>query len=290
MEQLRKRLVSEQVEARGVRDPLVLAAMRKVPRELFVPQRFKGEAYEDRPLSIGAGQTISQPYIVAFMVEALALRGGEKVLEIGAGSGYAAAILAEIAGEVFTIERIGQLAERAAASLADAGYHNVHVRHADGTEGWIDRGCPAPAVRRVHLDRQDQCGQTVRCRRASRTTRHLSLRALATPIQFLEVWSQSSQNAPSFERLHTRTLWVNTGDVGTLDGSDFLLAIDEQPTSIPSSIALPVASALVRWPGLGGACACMPRRCSPPYASQITKDFLQVEFRAGQVDRLSARD
>lgn len=138
MEQLRKRLVSEQVEARGVRDPLVLAAMRKVPRERFVPQRFKGEAYEDRPLSIGAGQTISQPYIVAFMVEALALRGGEKVLEIGAGSGYAAAILAEIAGEVFTIERIGQLAERAAASLADAGYHNVHVRHADGTEGWID--------------------------------------------------------------------------------------------------------------------------------------------------------
>ena len=138
MEQLRKRLVSEQVEARGVRDPLVLAAMRKVPREHFVPQRFKGEAYEDRPLSIGAGQTISQPYIVAFMVEALALRGGEKVLEIGAGSGYAAAVLAEIAGEVFTIERIGQLADRAAANLADAGYHNVHVRHADGTEGWID--------------------------------------------------------------------------------------------------------------------------------------------------------
>ena len=138
MEQLRKRLVSEQVEARGVRDPLVLAAMRKVPRELFVPQRSKGEAYEDRPLSIGSGQTISQPFIVAFMVEALALRGGEKVLEIGAGSGYAAAVLAEIAGEVFTIERIGELAERAAASLADAGYHNVHVRHADGTQGWSD--------------------------------------------------------------------------------------------------------------------------------------------------------
>jgi protein-L-isoaspartate(D-aspartate) O-methyltransferase len=138
IEQLRQRLVSEQVKARGVRDPLVLAAMRKVPREHFVPPRFKDAAYEDRPLSIGAGQTISQPYIVAFMVEALALRGGEKVLEIGAGSGYAAAVLAEIAGEVFTIERIGQLAERAAANLADAGYHNVHVRHADGTEGWKD--------------------------------------------------------------------------------------------------------------------------------------------------------
>src|SRR5688500_8863529 len=139
MEQLRKRLVSEQVEGRGVRDSLVLGAMRKVPRERFVPQSLKREAYEDRPLSIGAGQTISQPYIVAFMVEALALRGGEKVLEVGGGSGYAAAVLAEIAGEVFTIERIGQLAERAAGNLADAGYHNVHVRHADGTEGWKDQ-------------------------------------------------------------------------------------------------------------------------------------------------------
>ena len=86
MEQLRKRRVSEQVEGRGVRDSLVLGAMRKVPRERFVPQRLKREAYEDRPLSIGAGQTISQPYIVAFMVEALALRGGEKVLEVGGGS------------------------------------------------------------------------------------------------------------------------------------------------------------------------------------------------------------
>ena len=92
--------------SRGVRD-LSCWLPCASPRELFVPERFKGEAYEDRPLSIGTGQTISQPYIVAFMVEALALRGGEKVLEIGAGSGYAAAVLAEIAGEVFTIERIG---------------------------------------------------------------------------------------------------------------------------------------------------------------------------------------
>ncbi|MCC7250568.1 protein-L-isoaspartate(D-aspartate) O-methyltransferase [Hyphomicrobium sp.] len=135
---LRERFVSEQIEARGVRDPRVLAAMRKVPREQFVPEHLKGEAHADSPLPIGGGQTISQPYIVAFMIEALALRGGEKVLEIGAGSGYAAAVLAEIAGEVFTIERIGQLAERAATSLADAGYTNVHVRHADGTEGWSD--------------------------------------------------------------------------------------------------------------------------------------------------------
>lgn len=138
MERRRDRLVSRQVEARGVRDALVLAAMRGVRRELFVPNDLREEAYDDTPLPIGSGQTISQPYIVAFMIEALALRGGEKVLEIGAGSGYAAAVLAEIAGEVFTIERIGQLAERAAANLASAGCDNVHVRHADGTEGWSD--------------------------------------------------------------------------------------------------------------------------------------------------------
>jgi protein-L-isoaspartate(D-aspartate) O-methyltransferase len=138
MEQRRDRLVTRQVEARGVRDPLVLAAMRAVARELFVPADVRDEAYDDTPLPIGSGQTISQPYIVAFMIEALALRGGEKVLEIGAGSGYAAAVLAQIAKEVFTIERIGQLAERAAANLASAGCDNVHVRHADGTEGWSD--------------------------------------------------------------------------------------------------------------------------------------------------------
>ena len=133
------RFVSEQIEARGVRDPLVLDAMRKVPREVFVPKELKSEAYEDSPLPIGAGQTISQPYIVAFMIEALCLRGGEKVLEIGAGSGYAAAVLAQIAREVFTIERIGQLAERAARNLDKAGYNNIHVRHADGTEGWAEK-------------------------------------------------------------------------------------------------------------------------------------------------------
>lgn len=134
----RKRFVREQIEARGVRDRLVLSAMRKVPRELFVPERIRDEAYLDSPLPIGGGQTISQPYIVAFMIEALALQGGEKVLEIGAGSGYAAAVLAEIAEEVFTVERIGQLAERAATNLSDAGYRNVHVLHADGTEGWAN--------------------------------------------------------------------------------------------------------------------------------------------------------
>ena len=132
----RERMVRQQVRARGVRDERVLAAMKRVRRQAFVPAGVQHQAYQDRPLPIAEGQTISQPFIVAYMIEALALSGGEKVLEIGAGSGYAAAVLAEIAGEVFTIERIGQLAEKAAAHLSDEGYDNVHVMHADGTRGW----------------------------------------------------------------------------------------------------------------------------------------------------------
>jgi protein-L-isoaspartate(D-aspartate) O-methyltransferase len=133
---LRHEMVEKAIFARGVRSELVLNAMRKVPREAFLPQQLHEFAYEDAPLPIEAGQTISQPYIVAFMTEALALRGGEKVLEIGAGSGYAAAVLAEIAGDVYTVERIGQLAGKAASTLADLGYQNVHVLHGDGTKGW----------------------------------------------------------------------------------------------------------------------------------------------------------
>lgn len=141
----RMKMVAEQIQSRGVRDSLVLAAMGKVHREAFVPERLREVAYEDRPLPIAADQTISQPYIVAYMVEALALKGGEKVLEIGAGSGYAAAVLAEIAGEVYTVERIGQLAEKAASTLMDQGYDNVHVIHADGTRGW-DEHAPFDAI------------------------------------------------------------------------------------------------------------------------------------------------
>ena len=136
--QNRERMVAEQILARGVRDKRVLDAMSRVSREAFVPENVRNLAYEDRPLPIAAGQTISQPYIVAYMIEALVLKGGEKVLEIGAGSGYAAAVLAEIAGEVYTIERIDQLAEKAASNLIDEGYENVHILHADGTIGWRD--------------------------------------------------------------------------------------------------------------------------------------------------------
>lgn len=133
---LREEMVDLQVAGRGVRSERVLEAMRKVPRERFLPQGVREFAYEDSPLPIDADQTISQPYIVAFMIEALALSGGEKVLEIGAGSGYAAAVLAEIAGEVYTIERIGELARSATTVLADLGYDNVEVLHGDGTLGW----------------------------------------------------------------------------------------------------------------------------------------------------------
>jgi len=131
-------MVEKAIVARGVRDELVLNAMRSVPREAFLPNQLREFAYTDCPLPIEEGQTISQPYIVAFMTEALALQGGERVLEIGTGSGYAAAILAEIAADVYTVERIGQLAEKAASTLADLGYDNVHVLHGDGTKGWPD--------------------------------------------------------------------------------------------------------------------------------------------------------
>lgn len=132
----RLEMVERSISARGVRDELVLDAMRKVPRELFVPEKLREFAYDDSPLPIADEQTISQPYIVAFMAEALLLRGGENVLEIGAGSGYAAAVLSEIAAQVYTVERIGRLAESAAQRLSGLGYDNVHVLHGDGTRGW----------------------------------------------------------------------------------------------------------------------------------------------------------
>jgi len=133
---LRERMVQRQIAGRGVRSEKVLGAMRKVPRERFLPNGQGAWAYDDTPLPIGDGQTISQPYIVAYMTEALALVGGEKVLEIGTGSGYAAAVLAEIAADVYTIERIDGLAIMARANLAELGYENVHVRQGDGTLGW----------------------------------------------------------------------------------------------------------------------------------------------------------
>src|SRR5271165_2556283 len=136
LSKLREHMVEQQIAARGIRSEAVLAALGKVPREAFLPEQLREFAYEDSPLPIAAGQTISQPYIVALMTDALDLAGGERVLEIGTGSGYAAAVLGEIAADVYTVERIGALAEEAASALRTLGYHNVHVVHADGTLGW----------------------------------------------------------------------------------------------------------------------------------------------------------
>lgn len=132
----RDRMVHETIESRGVRDSLVLAAMRAVPRHLFVPPDERPLAYADHPLPIGAGQTISQPYIVAVMTELLDLRPGEKALEIGTGSGYQAAVLAEITDQVYSIEIVESLAKSAAARLKELGYHQVQVRAGDGYRGW----------------------------------------------------------------------------------------------------------------------------------------------------------
>lgn len=132
----REEMVRTQIEARGVRDARVLQAMRELPRERFVRPGWEPEAYDDNPLPIDAGQTISQPYIVAFMSEALQLRGDERVLEIGSGSGYAAAVLGRLAKEVHTVEHFDVLVEGATASLAALGADNVHVHSGDGTLGW----------------------------------------------------------------------------------------------------------------------------------------------------------
>ncbi len=132
----RERMVARQIEARGVLDPRVLAAMRAVPRHRFVPREFQDMAYADQPLAIGHGQTISQPYIVAFMTQALDLDGSEKVLEIGTGSGYQAAVLAEIVRDVYTIEIVAPLARQAAKVLAENGYGFVRTRAGDGYLGW----------------------------------------------------------------------------------------------------------------------------------------------------------
>ncbi len=141
----RRAMVAGQIAARGIRDALVLKAMSEVPRHLFVPADVAEEAYGDHPLPIGEGQTISQPYIVALMTECLALKGGEKVLEIGTGSGYQAAVLGRIAGDVFTIEINDTLARRAAETLERLGFGNIHVRSGDGFFGW-PREAPFDAV------------------------------------------------------------------------------------------------------------------------------------------------
>jgi protein-L-isoaspartate(D-aspartate) O-methyltransferase len=134
--QARERMVEKQLVSRGIHDPRVLRAMAKVPRHLFLENELWDRAYEDHPLPIGANQTISQPYMVALMVEAIELKGAERVLEVGTGSGYAAAVLGELCAEVFTVEAVEELALKARTLLSSLGYRNVSVRVGDGTLGW----------------------------------------------------------------------------------------------------------------------------------------------------------
>ena len=135
-EKMRIRMVATQIESRGIRDKRVLEAMRTVPRHRFVPSDERSAAYEDRPLSIGRGQTISQPYMVALMTACLELTGNEKVLEIGTGSGYQTAVLTEIAEKVYSVERHSELSEQAAKRLTKLGYEHCTLKVGDGTTGW----------------------------------------------------------------------------------------------------------------------------------------------------------
>ncbi len=143
--ELRMRMVDQQLRARDVTDERVLAAMERVPRELFVPEELRDRAYDDAALPIAGGQTISQPYMVAKICEALALRGDEHVLDVGSGSGYQAAVLAELAAEVDTIERIPELAALARSNLTAAGYERVQVHVGDGTRG-LPKRAPFDAI------------------------------------------------------------------------------------------------------------------------------------------------
>ena len=134
----RLKMVEEQIISRGIKDPKLIAAMKKIPRHLFVEEALQNQAYSDHPLPIGDKQTISQPYMVALMTEALLLTGKEKVLEIGSGSGYQTAILAELSEKVFSIERIRSLAIRARKLVYELGYFNVEIKIFDGTFGWME--------------------------------------------------------------------------------------------------------------------------------------------------------
>jgi len=159
----RRVMTDSQIRARGVRDPLVLAAIAKVPRHLFVPEGMRGNAYADDPLPIGQGQTISQPYIVAYMTEALGLKGGERVLEVGTGSGYQTAVLAEIVREVWTVEIVESLSLQARSVLGSLGYANIHYRIGDGSGGWpesapFDAIMVTAAAARMPESLEDQLG------------------------------------------------------------------------------------------------------------------------------------
>ncbi|MBT8261555.1 MAG: protein-L-isoaspartate(D-aspartate) O-methyltransferase [Bacteroidia bacterium] len=199
----RAKMVRGQLESRGIKDKATLEAMRKVPRHMFVPENAKGKAYIDAPLTIGKGQTISQPYIVGYMTEQLQLKPTDKVLEIGTGSGYQAAVLAEIVSEVYSIEIIESLGETAANRLKSLGYDNVEVRIGDGYLGWPEKA-PFDAiiitagidhVPQPLIDQLAEGGRLIVPEGARRSTRDLMLlrkkkgkikRKFLIPVVFVE--------------------------------------------------------------------------------------------------------
>ena len=168
LSQQRERMVERQLARRGIRNPAVTRAMRRVPRDRFVPKELAEFAYDDTPLPIDADQTISQPYIVALMADALEIEPDDKVLEIGTGSGYSAAVLGEIAAEVFTIERIESLCRSARALLAELGFENIRVRCGDGTKGWPE-WCRRPGcLRSSGWRRRERCFSSISSRGSGR--------------------------------------------------------------------------------------------------------------------------
>jgi len=185
---MRKRMVAEQIAARGIRDARVLAAMGSIPRHCFIPPDTLGWAYADGALPIGYGQTISQPYIVALMTELLELEPKDCVLEVGCGSGYQAAVLAELAAEVHTIELIPELAQQAEKTLAGLGYTHVHVHIGDGSPGWLEAApydrilvsAAAPQVPKALLEQLAERGQLV-------------IPVGSRSVQQLEIWRRARQ-------------------------------------------------------------------------------------------------
>jgi protein-L-isoaspartate(D-aspartate) O-methyltransferase len=167
--ELRASMVLNQIERRGIIDEKILTAMHEIPRHLFVPKEYWGDAYADHPLPIGGGQTISQPYIVAFMTNVLDLKEDDNVLEIGTGSGYQAAVLSRLVKKVHTIERISELAERAHQTFVEMGLLNIEVHVADGSLGWIEKApyqailvtAAAPQAPKALLDQLDESGRMV---------------------------------------------------------------------------------------------------------------------------------
>jgi protein-L-isoaspartate(D-aspartate) O-methyltransferase len=206
--ELRARMVEEQIERRGVGDLRVLAAMRSVPRHLFMPEEFRHDAYADAPQPIGEGQTISQPYIVGLMTSLLELRGDEKVLEVGTGSGYQAAILAKVTRHVYTIEILAPLAERARKLFDELRLHNIRTRVGDGYQGWPDAApfdaiivtaapeeIPPPLVAQLKIGGRMviPVGRTFQDLQVLTKTREGFLRRTVLPVRFVPMTGEAQQ-------------------------------------------------------------------------------------------------